>query len=773
MATRMTTADGLWSNSATWSGGLIPSAGDTVNFFHTVTYDTDDDTTAYNTLNLYSAGTLQWTGSATRQAIRVSSAINIYGGTLSGSSGTQIRMHAGGNGLRVQTTAGSNLTMIGSEANSSTTLISGCATGQGALSVANNSGFGSGDWVSIYNDTGIANNVRTDEVCQVHSTISSDTMLIRRMVCASVTLSQAFNSGQNTIYTNDDVRAFNQAPKIIVDNEVFTVASTNSTSKTITTVESATTNHSAGTVGYETGTDMVHTVGKKVSKLAATLAEAASSGNNYVDVGCAGGYKVDDELGVGGAIEGECEEKIIQSISPGGGSGGSDRIVFTTNLSYNHTIGGLVVKLNRDCVFIGSATDSISTTNAYIYAILTNVSRTINLRNFEMRYVGSGDTNVYSGCVLRSSSTGNSDKIVVSCVLRHTDKSGYNGLFGSYYCNYINMKNCVTFDTYYAFGTYSLGRFGYYTGCIAMSAELTGYVCDGTEGEGFFYNFAEGCYQGVSIYEMPYQTSTSPEYLAGFRYIRCNHVSQPFFFDDTGVGSMAVFRGSVNNCPACRITYMNTYASTGIVLHDIFSDDIWRTQAVLAGSVSNFDNTSWLYMQQIGICNNYQGIRGHKVIFYYYGFGETDEIVKFSSRNSWKFTPLRNHIDSLIGFYAICQGNIGEKISIRGYARKSSDFSGTGPGIYIKDALFNILASDVLSSASDTWGELKVEYTFTSNDRVLIWFGGYGAAGNFWVDSPQLNISNCYISTQVFENIWSKQNFLVDGCGVVLGGVTL
>lgn len=775
MATINSVANGNWNAGGTWSGGIVPGAGDTVNITHTVTYDANDDTNAINTINVNTGGTLQWAGGVGTKALRISTLLNQNGGRIIGRDGTQIRIHEGGS-WTVQNKAGSNLDMKGTEPNASTTLSADTTTGNGYIDVTDGTNFNGEDWISVYDYANIAYSDRTDEVFKIHAK-SANRLFIRRMVGPNFTLSQTINIGSNAFYCTADVRAWTSGMKFIIDTEIFTVSSNDSVNNIIYTVENAIVQHLSGVSGYETGVELEHLSGDKVYKLAATLIAEASAGNNYIDVSSAGGWSNNDELAIGGCWYTYVENKIIQSISVGGGIGGSDRIIFTTNLTYNHYIEGLVVKLNRDCVFIGSATGVTASNNAYIYIIYGQNARTISVENMDMQYVGNTGSALYGGFINRNYYGVTSDKIL-NCSIRHAYKSGNNGMMCSYSGYYHVYKNNVAFDSQNGIGTYSSSYYCYLTGNIIMKVNSVSMVFRSYYTEEAGYNLLEGN-AGWGLYfidlligypDVKYNGLRNVA--RGWKYWYLNYCYSAILLYNNHMDNLFLSKFLVRNNYYVRFTYLDAYQS-GSYLDKVMTDGSWET-ANSTDSASAYNRSdSYSFMSQVVLLTNYNFIPGEFVLRYYYGWCKPDRSVKISSKFSFIFTPKSNSVSSFIGFFAVIKAEVGKTIRVRAMVRKSSSFNGTGPIIILRDLNFDSIIQSSISVGADAWEQISVEHTIVKDENIHVFLGGYGSIGNFWIDLPQIDSDGCVLITKHFENFWQKKNLSSNTYGLLLNGAKL
>ena len=773
MATKSSVQNGLWDDTGVW-GGSIPASGDTANIRHTITYNIDDDITPIGTINVTGGGILQWTGSTGRQALRISTLLNQSNGTVSGCAGTQIRIHQGG-GWTLQTAAGTKLYMNGTNPNSATTLSTLTTTGNEYIDVVDASGFGSGDYISVFDETNAKYNDRTDEVFRVHS-VDSNKLYIRKIVGPIITLAQSINSGENAFYSTSDVRCWRAGDKFVIDNEAFTVDSIDGVNNIVYTVNNATVTHATSTVGYETGVELEHETGDKVYKLCATIISAIA-GDNYIDVGCAGGWASDDVLSIGGSSYAKCERRTIQSISLGGGVGGSDRIVLTSTLSYSHDKDGLVVKLNRDCRFIGTTDDTVRSNAAYIYflATSTSTSRAFRLINFEMKTVGNAASSAYySGFVYRGSGTVGA--VLIGCSIYNSHASSTNGLFGGYTGYYMTIKNCTSYLTHYGIGFYSSAEYTYATGNISIKSGSRGFLTYPLYADQWEYNFVEGA-AGYGFYSdsesicskaMKYNGRASNKY----KYLYLNYVVSPIVQATNQAQGSYLSRVFVKNAPTTRIIWSSETKQNGTLVNGLMTDETWKTGTPVTNSSLYVSPDSMGVLQGVTLFTNYQFISTKKLMTFYYGYAETDEIIKMTG-NSWKFTPLRNDVDSIIGFFALIHGIRNKVITIKGWARRTDTFDGTGPFILFRDDDFVTRATYSMPDISNVWQPMSFSYTIPSDGLYVVYFGGYGSAGNFWLQTPQLWSDGCDVVTAVQENIWLKRSSAYNECGIVLGGTVI
>jgi hypothetical protein len=748
MAAKASAGNGNWGTAETWSPVGVPAATDTVTITHTVTYDIDDDVNTIGAITINGGGTLQWAGGVGTKTLRCSSIT--VGSTTAGSlilkDGTFLRCLGA---LTVANITNNVFTATGTVPNSQTTLSADAAIGDGYLQLTSVSGFGVGDWISVYDYTNMAYNDRTDEVFYIHA-ISGTNVYVRRMVGPEFTLTTQTSIGDNSFHITEDTRAWEAGMKFVIDTEVFEVSSIDIVNKIIYATANATANHTIGTKGYEGGVEISHASGDYVYKLAATII-GATSGNSYIDVSSAGGWSNGNTIAIGGAVYTSREAKVIDSISVGGGSGGSDRINFASNLSATHTAGGLVVKLNRDCVFHGNTSDSTTGSTGYItVATGTNV-RTIKLENMEARYTGSGTSHV--GIGIASTATSGT-KTVLNCVHRHSLTSyGQSGITGGY----VVFKNFVSYEVARAIGNTGNGVNNYMTGNIVIGNVTSpyGFAIASYTNNLMEYNFVDSGRDLIYIQYDTYGnfgTTYSGKRAWGINYFIGNYVNGPYFGYSYTLGLNKI---KLLNNQARPYYIEGTAANATPILRNFYYDTLVYTSSAF---YATFSNLCYHILYGKGILENYNLIKGNHRLIYSRGYGEMDEGIKKSSKYSWKFTSNYANDNAREGFFAIIYGKKNAVINIGGWTRYNSSYNGTRDFLRLTDDFNNTLASDSAIAAVDTWDYLKVTYTCTDDRMLYVTFGEDFSAGNMWIDQPQIDVGGCVWEAGVFHNFWKLGN---------------
>jgi len=750
MASYTTTTDGNWNSVTTWGGGGFPTNGDTATITKIVTYNISDDTNTIATINLNTGGVLQWTGGTGTLVLRFTN-MTISGGKLVGRDGTFIRCLGY---IQVSNTNLSEIDMKGSVPNLQTTMSSDTTIGDGFLSVTSSSGFGVGDHISVYDYSDIRWDNQTNE-CFIINSISGNNIYIRRFVGPKFSLIQDTVSGTNIFYTDVDVRAWKPGTmKFVIGTEVFTVESIDIFNKIIYTTSNASSTHTSGTTAYESGCESVLSSGYVVYKLNTTIVSAVG-GNNYIDVGSSGGWSIGDEIAIGGSTYAQSENKTIQSFSVGGGTNGSDRIYLTSNLSYTHTSNGIVVKINRDCVFHGNTSDTLNAASGYIYILANSANRTFRFENFEMRYYGNTASSLYSGLQIRNSY--NRTVLILNMSGRHAYKGGNNGMISSYNYNYLEILNSVVYDTYYGLGTYSNFNYGYISGNIAMKINSIGLMKYDNGGTyvAWDYNSTESCGSWARYYIYGGMTYFSELSNGKPRtrdwYLRSNYDSSCLLDYTNKNNHIEINKFSVNNLQS-RLTYREYYSTGTSILRNVSIE----TGTIYSSSESSSYNRSDTYktLDQITLLDNYNYISGNKMLRYCYGYAEMDENIRKNSKYSWKMYPKNNDSVYFIGMFALVMAQQGRTIKVGGFLRKPTTTNAT-VRVDMLDDRNNYLASDTITT-TDTWEWKSASYTVPNDMIILVRVGGYGSTTNFWLSDPTIYTDDCTTEMGILSNFWIK-----------------
>ena len=151
-ATITSTASGYWSNGGTWVGGTIPSSTDSVviSLGHTVLFDRNDTSTTCGTIEIKSGGILKLDSTASiLRTMQVKGDIKVYG-KLELIPGSTLKLECETNGqYGIIVYSGGELKGTGSVPTVLTTLAAPLAIGGQTITVADASGFGVGDIITL------------------------------------------------------------------------------------------------------------------------------------------------------------------------------------------------------------------------------------------------------------------------------------------------------------------------------------------------------------------------------------------------------------------------------------------------------------------------------------------------------------------------------------------------------------------------------------------------------------------------------------------------
>ena len=207
MAALTSTQSGNWSSSSTW-GGSTPADGDTFTIAqgHKVTVNSDvragsagfDDILVRGNLHFATNGKMRINGRITVQgngstdyskSNGVSAQDFTEGGSSSGAllsaTGSNILLEFDGDnedqhGIWIKNVTYSSWKFIGDDSVTTTTISSEASVEDSYLTVVDETGFATGDWVAIYNGGQQDRRVRADEGCWVHDVDTANNRIYTR-----------------------------------------------------------------------------------------------------------------------------------------------------------------------------------------------------------------------------------------------------------------------------------------------------------------------------------------------------------------------------------------------------------------------------------------------------------------------------------------------------------------------------------------------------------------------------------------------------------------
>lgn len=303
---------GLWSATTTWTGGVLPAAGDTVTITHTVTMDLNetDGTKCYGRVSINTGGTLIH-DSTKATCFCIQGYLYINGGRYEQGPGSTIKFKATSNSSSSEGTGLSGIYAVGSISNTQlvlngsvpmpeTTLTSNAVIGDHILRVTNASQFAIGEYISVYydatNDTvntwnWMGRNM-SDEGFIIHNIVGND-MYVRQRVGIQDSIMATMPIGQNWAVVGN-ARKWQKDIKLYIDNEVFIVASVDETQNKVTFTTSAAVQHNAGALMYETGMQKMYIHDYLQANLAPNASYASVFNAAQFTVGSQ--VKIDDEI---------------------------------------------------------------------------------------------------------------------------------------------------------------------------------------------------------------------------------------------------------------------------------------------------------------------------------------------------------------------------------------------------------------------------------------------------------------------------------------------
>lgn len=741
MATRTTIANGNWSAAGTWDTG-VPANADVCIINHAVTYDANDDVTALGNITINTAGQVNFLADGNWHYMKANGNIYVNGGALRLTQKTFLRVLPTF-GLVINTAATTVFTAIGSVPNTQTSLASNCAIGDCTLNVVSGIGFAPGDPINVYNYDNLSSyTYRGFEGLNIHA-VDGNTVFVRRRVGPTFELTSAVAIGENTFYaTGSELRSWRTGQKFVIGTEALTIEVIDATNGIIYTTTNAASTHAIGDTAYLSGVEKTHSTGEYVYRLCGTLTSNIVATNTTFDVSSAHGWAADDEVGIAGCAYANVEQRIIQSISTGGGINGSDRVTVSAAFTKNHTFGGLVVKLNRDCIFQGTSSNTTVTNAGYVYALASSGARTCVIENCEFRYVGSTDSTYYWGVMIRKSGT-TSNTYVLNCSSRNSYLSGSLGAIGAYdgymYWSLVNAVFCNT-------SRGATNQSNYYAAvmnCIAIGVNSIPIYSYGLYGSECSYNYAHaggiwGLYLTGSGQGAMAVSSMAPTAIISYNDI--DSCAYSLFMASSFDSGISTNNNKFTNTIG-RFRWNSYQNESGNVVLSSYIDDV-----SLAKTTSESDGW-WPTdganpLPNITVFPNINNIPGYDMIRFRYGRAVRDinhPSIVFRGGTAWQFTAANNTSAECIGFFApgmLCQG---DTLKMSAWVRKNSTLTGTRPGIYFVSLSNTVLASTQMTTANDTWELLTLSYTATDDVRLVARISAYSSVGNFWIADPSID----------------------------------
>lgn len=382
MAALTSSQSGNWNASATW-GGSTPADGDTFTIAqgHKVTVSSDfragtgfGDILVRGCLHFATNGKIRMNGRITVQGNGstdysktdgVSAQDFTEGGGSSGAllsaTGNNIVLEFEGtnsdqHGIWIENVTYSSWKFVGDDSVTTTTLSSVANVEDSYITVADETGFGVGDWVAIYNAGQGDYRVRSDEGCWIHDVDTSNNRIyIKKFVGPKAIVSSA--SGTSLVVDHSNI--FRVGYVIIFgtgsNRNVRTITAINNTTKTLTLDSSISGTISSGTEVYETGLDKKHLSGHTVRRNSAVLTSAAAVDDTTITISDATDIGVGDTINVDVNNDVDTNWDYNSEYSVTAKSGNT--LTVSPAIANVRKVGSLVQRLDRSIEITGVDTD--------------------------------------------------------------------------------------------------------------------------------------------------------------------------------------------------------------------------------------------------------------------------------------------------------------------------------------------------------------------------------------------------------------------------------
>jgi len=372
MAALTSSQSGNWTASSTW-GDETPADGDTFTIAqgHKVTVNSDQragtgfgDILVRGCLHFATNGKIRMNGRITVQGNGsndysktdgVSAQDFTEGGGSSGAllsaTGNNIVLEFDGtnsdqHGIWVENISFSSWKFVGDDSVTTTTLSSVANVEDSYITVADESGFGVGDWIAIYNAGQGDYRVRSDEGFWIHDVDTSDNRIyIKKFVGPKAIVSSA--SGTSLVVDHSNI--FRVGYIIIFgtgsNRNVRTITAINNITNTLTLDSSISGTISSGTEVYETGLDKKHLSGHTVRRNSAVLTSAAAVDDTTITISDATDIGVGDTINVDVNNDVDTNWNYNSEYSVTAKSGNT--LTVSPAIANVRKVGSLVQRLNR------------------------------------------------------------------------------------------------------------------------------------------------------------------------------------------------------------------------------------------------------------------------------------------------------------------------------------------------------------------------------------------------------------------------------------------
>ena len=420
MAALSSTQSGNFSASSTW-GGTTPADGDTftINRGHEVTVNSDIRTTnGYGDIAVY--GHLKF---ATNGKMRLNGRITVYGydtaawdvtggawftngnsatAGLFSSSGNNMLLEVRGSnadqhGIWIENQRFASMKLEADGTRTITSLSASASPDDAYLTVSDDSGFGEGDWIAVYEEQQ-DNRVLGDEGFWVHDVDAANNRIYVRQFVAPNAVVQSVNGTKIVV---DNAKVFRKGYVLICGTQsvrkVGTVTSINYSKNELTMSVSYSSSQVGKTI-YQSGLEKYHNNTNKVEKLATTLVNAVTTANsvNQIVVGSASDLAVGDSIVIDVNNDTDTNWDYDSEYTITAKSGNT--LTLDDQVRHLHKAGSIIQKLDREFTIKG--VDTSTNTRPFLYVEywtdFTNAhTRHIGLKNIRFTQWGYNTNSTY------------------------------------------------------------------------------------------------------------------------------------------------------------------------------------------------------------------------------------------------------------------------------------------------------------------------------------------------------------------------------------------
>lgn len=435
MATYTSTTNGNFSSSTTWGGAGVPADGDLFNVAAgtVVTIDTGISVPTNGYGDSYVYGILKNQASA-NTTLRMNGRLYIKSnGVFHLTDGALIQVKGGSNedhGIWVENETNTHIIFEGSDPVPTTTVSANVGTESSSIPVASNSGFVVGEWIMAFdNHSTSTSDYSTDGHRQFHDEgfwihdIDGTDIYIRNYVGPDdVTIT---NVRQHKVFVNN-AKKFRPEEKIIfgtgANRNVLNIDSINYARNVLfCNTNVSNTSSLVGEAVYHSFTRKLRVTNDKIRKVATYATAAAANTTTSVTVASNADFAVGDDIYIERRSEADGStdyagywsvsnfkdmRHTISSIS-------GNTITVDATFDYNVVEGALVSKLSRPITF-SAVTPTTDRVFFYKESQTSNYNPTIIIKDVYFKDWGSGDSNNWTGLVLRGHSSTNNPPVTTT-----------------------------------------------------------------------------------------------------------------------------------------------------------------------------------------------------------------------------------------------------------------------------------------------------------------------------------------------------------------------